>query len=81
MDVNGWNWVVDTNDMTCRNVENNVIVKMEKVGDLLRGRIHDMPMELFTEISKYGDGEKVIKKIVEIAEEKYLENLAGHLVV
>jgi len=81
MDVNGWNWVVDTDDMTCRNVENEVIIKMEKVGDFLRGRIQDMPMTLFAEISQYEDGEKIIEKIVKMAEEKYLEYRPGHLVV
>ena len=81
MDVSGWNWVVDTNDMTCRNEENNVIIKMEKVGDFVRGRLHDMPMELFAEISRYENGEKIIEKIVKKAEEKYLENRPGQLLV
>jgi hypothetical protein len=81
MNVNEWNWVVNKNDMTCRNVENNVIIKMEKNGNVLRGTIHDMPMELFAEISRYADGEKIIEKIVKTAEEKYLENRPGHLVV
>jgi len=81
MDVNEWNWVVNTNDMTCKNVENDVIIKMEMVGDFPRGRIEDMPMKLFAEISKYADGEKIIEKIVKTAEKKYLENRPGHLVV
>jgi hypothetical protein len=81
MDVDEWNWVVNTNDMTCRNVENNVIIKMEKVGNFLRGKIQDMPMKLFAEISRYEDGEKIIERIVKMAEEKYLENRPGHLVV
>jgi hypothetical protein len=81
MDVNEWNWVVNANDMTCSSVENDVIIKMEKVGDFFRGRIQDMPMELFAEISRYEDGEKIIEKIVKMAEEKYLENRLGHLVV
>ena len=81
MNVNDWDWVVNRNDMTCRNVENNVIIKMEKNGNVLRGTIHDMPMELFAEISRYADGEKIIEKIVKTAEEKYLENRSGHLVV
>ncbi|MDR1803413.1 MAG: hypothetical protein LBQ94_07380 [Treponema sp.] len=81
MDVNKWNWIVDKSDMTCRSVENNVIIKMEKKGGVLRGIIHDMPMELFAEIAGYADGEKIIEKIVKTAEEKYLENRPGHLVV
>jgi hypothetical protein len=81
MDVSRWNWVINTNDMTCRNVENNVIIKMEKDGDFLRGTLYDMPMKLFAEISGYADGEKIIQKIVRMAEEKYLENPSGHLLV
>ena len=81
MNVNEWNWVVDTNDMTCRNEENDVIIKMEKIGDFVRGRLHDMPMNLFAEISQFEDGEKIIEKIVKTAEEKYLENQSGHLVM
>ena len=81
MDVNEWNWVVNTNDMTCRNEENNVIIKMERDGDFLRGILHDMPIELFAEISRYENGEKIIERIVKMAEEKYLENRSGHLLV
>ena len=81
MDVDGWNWVVNKDDMTCKNEENNVIIKMEMDGGFLRGKLHDMPMKLFAEISRYGDGEKIIEKIVKMAEEKYLENRPGHLVV
>ena len=81
MNVNESSWVVNKTDMTCRSVENNVIIKMEKKGGVLRGIIHDMPMELFAEIAGYADGEKIIEKIVKTAEEKYLENWQGHLVV
>ena len=81
MDVSGWIWVVNPNDMTCRNVENNVIIKMEKDGDLIRGTLHDMPINLFDEIARYEDGEKIIEKIVRMAEKKYLENRSGHLLV
>ena len=81
MDISDWNWVVNTNDKTCRNLENAVIIRMENDGNNLRGTLQDMPMQLFTEISKYGDGEKIIERIVKTAEKKYLENRSGHLVV
>ena len=81
INIGEWDWVVNTNDMTCKNVENSVIIKMKKDGDFLRGTIHDMPMKLFAEISGYKDGEKIIEKIVRMAEEKYLENRSGHLLV
>jgi hypothetical protein len=71
IDIKEWVWVVNTKDMTCRNVENDVTIKMEKIGESLRGTLHDMPMQLFAEISKYSDGEKTIEKIVKTAEEEF----------
>jgi len=76
-DILGWNWVVDTNEMTCKNVENAVTIKMEKYGNYFKGIIKDMPMGLFSEIATYGDGERIIEKIVKIAEEKYLKAGSG----
>ena len=81
MDVNDWNWVVNPSDMTCRNVENSVIIKMEKDGDRLRGTLHDMPMTLFAEIARIKNGEQIIERMVRLAEEKYLESGPGHLLV
>jgi len=72
MNILGWNWVVDTDEMTCKNVENAVTIKMEKNGDDFKGMISNMPMGLFSEIAKYRDGEKIIEEIVKTAEEEYL---------
>lgn len=71
IDIKKWNWVVNTEEMTCRNEENKVTIKMEKKGGHLQGKLHDMPMELFATISRYDSGEKIIEKIVKTAEEKY----------
>ena len=81
MDINDWNWIVDTNDMTCKNVENDVIIRMKNDDGFLRGALDNMPMKLFAEIARYKDGEKIIEIIVKTAEKKYLENRAGHLVM
>jgi hypothetical protein len=77
MNVLGWNWVVDTDSMTCKNVENAVTIKIEKNGDNLRGMIRDMPIGLFSEIAKYRDGERIIEEIVKTAEEEYLRAGSG----
>ena len=74
IDVGEWKWVVNTDDMTCKNLENAVTVKLEKVGENLKAVLHDMPMELFAEISRYSDGEKIIEEIVRTAGEKYLNS-------
>jgi hypothetical protein len=76
IDPREWNWVVNAEEMTCRNEENEVIIKMEKVGENLKGMLHDMPMELFAQIAGYDNGEKIIEKIVKMAEEKYI-NITG----
>ena len=73
IDVSGWNWVVDTDEMTCRNMENEVTIKMEKEGEILRGKLQDMPMALFSKIAGYRDGERIIERIIKTAEEEYLK--------
>ena len=77
IDVGGWNWVVDTNEMTCRNVENEVTISMKKEGENLRGMISDMPIDLFSKIARYRDGERIIEKMVKIAEEEYFRAYSG----
>lgn len=71
-----WRWIVNRNDTTCRNPENDVTVKMKKIGENLKGTLHNMPVKLFAEISGYGNGEKIIEKIVKMAEAEYLSSEA-----
>ena len=71
IDVCGWNWIVDTNKMTCKNIENDVTIAMKKEDGNLKGIIQDMPMGLFSKIAGYGDGERIIEKIVKTAEEEF----------
>ena len=71
IDVKGWSWIVDINERTCKNVENEVIIKMEKEGESLKGMLKDMPIGLFSEIAGYGNGEKIIEEIVKTAENEY----------
>ena len=73
IDVAEWNWIVDTDTMTCRNAENKVIIKIQKNGKNLNGIIKDMPIDLFNEIAKYKDGEMIIQKIINMAEEEFIK--------
>ena len=73
IDIGTWSWIVDTNEMTCKNTENEVTIKMRQEGERLRGMIRDMPMDLFSKIAGYGDGEMIIERIVKTAEEEYLK--------
>ena len=71
INVGEWDWIVNTDDMTCKNTENEVTIKMEMVNGSLKAKLQDMPMELFAEISGYINGEKIIEEIVRTAGEKY----------
>jgi hypothetical protein len=77
IDILEWNWVVDTDEMTCKNEENKVTIKIEKNGDNFKGMIRDMPIGLFSEIAKHRDGERIIEEIVKTAEEEYLRAGSG----
>ena len=72
INVREWVWVVNPDDKTCKNVENDVTVKMENVGGNLKAVLHYMPMQLFAEISGYNNGEKIIEEIVKTAGEKLI---------
>jgi hypothetical protein len=77
IDVLGWNWVVDTDEMTCKNIENDVTIKIKKNGDNFKGMIKDMPMGVFSAICRHRDGERIIESIVKTAEEEYLRAGSG----
>jgi len=70
-DIKKWTWIVDKNEMICKNTENNITVKMSSEGGEIKGKIQDMPMELFGEIAEIENGEKIIMQIVKMAEEEY----------
>ena len=73
-DIEKWTWIIDKAEMICRNTENNITVKMSDENGVIKGKIQDMPMELFGEIAGFGNGEKIIMQIVKTAEEEYIKN-------
>ena len=54
--------------MICRCEENNVTVKIEQSGNGYSGKLEEMPVELFGEISKIKNGEEIIEAIVKQVE-------------
>ena len=71
IDVDGWTWKIDKNEMTCTNNDHNVVVKMQKEGEKLKGKLLNMPIELLSEIAELENGEKKIEKIVTNAERMF----------
>ena len=73
IDIENLIWIVDKTSMICRNVENNITIKMNAENNTITGKIQYMPIELFGEIAESENGEKIIQSIVKSAEEEYLK--------
>ena len=71
IDATSWQWVCNKAEMICRNLENNINVKFDKIGESYNGKLESMPLQMFGEISKLKNGEKIIQKIVRSAEEEF----------
>ena len=71
LDVTEWVWVFDKTFIVCRNVENKVIVDMERTGNTRAGRLQDFPMELFGKIAEPGSMENIIEKLVKSAADEF----------
>jgi hypothetical protein len=61
-------WIADLGAMTCRNVENRVIVGFRKKGKTFEGKLQDMPVDLLEKWAALPDGERHIRQAVEEAE-------------
>ena len=71
IDVKKWEWIADKERMICRNAKYNVTVKMIREKDSIKGKIEDMPIELFGKIAELENGENIIRQITESAEKAF----------
>ena len=65
-------WIADLGTMTCRNINNNIVIVFEKSGIGVNGKIKDVPMDLFTKWAADPHGERKIQQVVMEAEEVFL---------
>ena len=65
------NWLVDLNNLTCRNTENQIIIAFEKRGPALVGKIKYMPIGLSAEWIVDPNGERYIRNAVIEADEVF----------
>jgi len=63
IDVSEWVWFFDKDCMTCRNVENDVVVVFGKVDNVFMGKLRDMSMDLFEKIADIEYGKMAIADI------------------
>jgi len=59
--------------MTCRNTANNIVVKYEKLGNNLTGKIIDLPLELINKWTVEKTVEINIRNAVKEAEEIFIK--------
>jgi len=64
-------WVVDLLNLTCRNIENQIVVAFEKKGPALEGKIKNMPVELLEMWAREASNENRIRKAVIEADEVF----------
>ena len=71
-------WIADLGAMTCTDYTNNIVVIFVKEGKSLRGKIKNMPIELFGQWAASPNGVKNVEKVVMEAQEvftkAYIEN-------
>jgi N-methylhydantoinase B/oxoprolinase/acetone carboxylase alpha subunit len=65
-------WIADLGAMTCRNIENRIVVAFERNGKMVRGKIQDMSTGLLAQWAGEAQGERRIRHMVEEAEEVFL---------
>ena len=70
-DVRQWTWKLDLQKMICFNEENDVMVRIWKEGQNIKGKILDMSGDLFWEIAKKDNGPKIVQQIALSAEDVY----------
>ena len=71
IEIERWVWKLNMPEMVCLNEENGVVVKIEKKGDSIKGRIKDLSMDLLKKFSEIRNGPLVMKQIVMAAENEF----------
>jgi hypothetical protein len=59
-------WIADLGAMTCRNIENRMVVAFKQKGNIFEGKLQDMPFELLGTWAALPDGERNIRQAEEV---------------
>ena len=66
-------WHVDLKNLTCRNIENHMVITFEKKGAALASKVMDLPLDLVQKWAIDPDGKKHLKKAVIEADEVFFK--------
>lgn len=75
--INEWIWVFDTALMLCQNVENKIVVDIERTCTNYIGRHQNIPMAIFEEIAGLTPGEKIIEQIAINSDNDFFNSPTG----
>ena len=64
-------WHVDLKNLTCLNIENNLVIAFEKQGTALAGKIKTMPLDLVQKWTFSPNGNSLLRKAVIEADEAF----------
>ena len=65
-------WITDLAAMTCWNIDSNILVGFERTGNVLLGKIKNLPVELLEQWADEPHGERNMEKAVMEAEDVFL---------
>ena len=66
------NWVADLMTLTCWNCTNKIVVSFEKHGQIMTGRIKNIPLELMHKLMSDPQGKQHIRDQLKEAEKAFL---------
>ena len=77
LNITDWAWIFDNTYVVCRNVDNKVIVEIERTGNTRTGEIQDFPIELYGKISELHYGDAIIEELIISAADEFFSAYLG----
>jgi hypothetical protein len=70
--VSNMDWIINLDEMTCHNINTDIVVGFEKKGDAFLGKIKDLPNNIYEQWAKKENGVSLLKNILTEAENVFL---------
>jgi len=70
--ITNMDWIINLDDMTCQNINTDIVIGIEKAGDAFSGKIKELPDKIFEQWSKMENAGSLLKNIVTEAEDVFL---------
>jgi hypothetical protein len=70
--VSNTDWIINLEEMTCQNINTEIVVGFEKKGDGFLGKIKELPDKIYELWAKNENGGNLLKNNITEAEEVFL---------